>query len=150
MTGLRAAVRSAWAGLGAGFLHTLSGPDHLAVHLSLPDLLCTMMTSRDAMLMLLPLPFLPLDSWSFPVRRELHQLWGCGHKPEVSLSLWPEVQTVLRAAGSHATDHWQEQHQSHPDGRALGIWAQHRAAHPGPADGPPKGIVGFSSTHGRT
>ncbi|CAL5227729.1 g10744 [Coccomyxa viridis] len=28
--GLRAAVRSAWAGLGAGFLHTLSGPDHLA------------------------------------------------------------------------------------------------------------------------
>ena len=30
-TGLRAAVRSAWAGLGAGFLHTLSGPDHLAV-----------------------------------------------------------------------------------------------------------------------
>ncbi|CAK0751334.1 hypothetical protein CVIRNUC_002060 [Coccomyxa viridis] len=29
-TGLRAAVRSAWAGLGAGFLHTLSGPDHLA------------------------------------------------------------------------------------------------------------------------
>ena len=30
--GLRAAVRSAWAGLGAGFLHTLSGPDHLAVN----------------------------------------------------------------------------------------------------------------------
>ncbi|CAL8462429.1 g1962 [Coccomyxa elongata] len=28
--GIRASVRSAWAGLGAGFLHTLSGPDHLA------------------------------------------------------------------------------------------------------------------------
>ena len=24
-------MTSAWAGLGAGFLHTLSGPDHLAV-----------------------------------------------------------------------------------------------------------------------
>ena len=32
--GLRSAVRSAWAGLAAGFLHTLSGPDHLAVRLS--------------------------------------------------------------------------------------------------------------------
>ena len=34
--GLRAAVRSAWAGLGAGFLHTLSGPDHLAVSCAHP------------------------------------------------------------------------------------------------------------------
>ncbi len=33
VTGIRASVRSAWAGLGAGFLHTLSGPDHLAVSL---------------------------------------------------------------------------------------------------------------------
>lgn len=29
--GLRVSVRSAWAGLAAGCLHTLSGPDHLAV-----------------------------------------------------------------------------------------------------------------------
>ena len=34
--GLRTSVRSAWAGLAAGCLHTLSGPDHLAVRFSTP------------------------------------------------------------------------------------------------------------------
>ena len=49
LTGLRAAVRSAWAGLGAGFLHTLSGPDHLAVCPSPSLLLPTMVRHDDAM-----------------------------------------------------------------------------------------------------
>lgn len=30
-TGAQVAAQSAWAGLAAGFLHTLCGPDHLAV-----------------------------------------------------------------------------------------------------------------------
>jgi hypothetical protein len=29
--GVQLAAKSAWAGLAAGFLHTLCGPDHLAV-----------------------------------------------------------------------------------------------------------------------
>lgn len=29
--GAQSAIQSAWAGLAAGFLHTLCGPDHLAV-----------------------------------------------------------------------------------------------------------------------
>ena len=49
VTGLRSAVRSAWAGLGAGFLHTLSGPDHLAVCPSFTDLLLTMTISGKTM-----------------------------------------------------------------------------------------------------
>lgn len=35
-TGAQAAAQSAWAGLAAGFLHTLCGPDHLAVSPAVP------------------------------------------------------------------------------------------------------------------
>lgn len=35
VTGAQVAAQSAWAGLAAGFLHTLCGPDHLAVRVSL-------------------------------------------------------------------------------------------------------------------
>lgn len=34
--GLTSAAKSAWAGLAAGFLHTLCGPDHLAVRMTAP------------------------------------------------------------------------------------------------------------------
>lgn len=105
------AAKSGWAGLAAGFLHTLCGPDHLAVSAARkflpPAAACCVSAAR-----FLNPPFIasPL-AHSTPINILLH------HAPP---------------PGAHAADDRAQPRGGGGARRAVGLWPLHRAADPGP------------------
>ncbi len=130
-------MRSAGAGLVAGCLHTLSGPDHLAV--------------RSACASSVQL----LSPWHVPTSRPslarpcclaklapVAPALGTAVAAELILGLpWaaPQATRLRWAAGADAVDDWAEPREGRAAGRAVGLRPQHRPAAAGPADGGAEG-----------